>query len=109
MLHGAIIEIDDDGGHQRLEVPSRIASEPALGIAAALVRAQPGILEQGHDLLEIREILLAGPGTEPQTAWDGATIANGIGWSPDGDLAYWNDTPRRGGRRVRAPGRGRRP
>lgn len=34
-----------------------------------------------------------GPGTEPVTAWGGATVSNGLGWSPDGALAYWNDTP----------------
>ncbi len=34
-----------------------------------------------------------GPGSEPQTGWDGASISNGIAWSPDGALAYWNDTP----------------
>lgn len=34
-----------------------------------------------------------GPGHDPAVAWDGASISNGIGWSPDGTLAYWNDTP----------------
>lgn len=34
-----------------------------------------------------------GPGTEPVRAWGGATICNGLGWSPDGSRAYWIDTP----------------
>lgn len=134
MLHGAIIEIDDDGGHQRLEVPSRIASmlRPRVG-GGAVVGLENGIgLARQEDLSDLEQIVTLfedsglrtneggcdpqgrlwlgdmayektegassvyrwdGPGTEPQTAWDGATIANGIGWSPDGDLAYWNDTP----------------
>ena len=128
MLHGAIIEIDDDGGHQRLEVPSRIASmlRPRVG-GGAVVGLENGIgLARQEDLSDLEQIVTLfedsglrtneggcdpqgrlwlgdmayektegassvyrwdGPGTEPQTAWDGATIANGIGWSPDGDLA----------------------
>ena len=34
-----------------------------------------------------------GPGAEPQRAWGGATICNGLGFSPDGARAYWVDTP----------------
>ncbi|MDO4901806.1 SMP-30/gluconolactonase/LRE family protein [Actinomyces sp.] len=34
-----------------------------------------------------------GPGSEPLTAWGGATICNGLGFSPDGGTAYWTDTP----------------
>lgn len=29
---------------------------------------------------------------EPTRAWGGATICNGLGWSPDGSLAYWTDS-----------------
>ena len=34
-----------------------------------------------------------GPGAEPRRAWGGATICNGLGFSPDGTRAYWIDTP----------------
>lgn len=33
------------------------------------------------------------PGAEPETALDAVTISNGIDFSPDGRLAYYNDTP----------------
>ena len=36
-----------------------------------------------------------GPGTRPVRAWGGATTANGLGFSPDGALGYWTDTPTR--------------
>ncbi len=36
-----------------------------------------------------------GPGTAPVLAWSGATTANGLGFSPDGELGYWVDTPTR--------------
>lgn len=31
--------------------------------------------------------------SEPVRAWGGATIANGLGFSPDGSRGYWIDTP----------------
>ncbi|MDU0348081.1 SMP-30/gluconolactonase/LRE family protein, partial [Actinomyces sp. MRS3W] len=34
-----------------------------------------------------------GPGAQPMRAWGGATICNGLGFSPDGTVAYWIDTP----------------
>ncbi|WP_303323568.1 SMP-30/gluconolactonase/LRE family protein [Actinomyces radicidentis] len=34
-----------------------------------------------------------GPDAQPVTAWDGATICNGLGFNPDGTCAYWTDTP----------------
>mgnify|MGYP000844298840 FL=1 len=34
-----------------------------------------------------------GPGAGPRRAWGGATICNGLGFSPDGTRAYWIDTP----------------
>lgn len=34
-----------------------------------------------------------GPDGKPVTAWGGATICNGLGFSPDGTHAYWTDTP----------------
>ncbi|CED91389.1 SMP-30/gluconolactonase/LRE family protein [Actinomyces succiniciruminis] len=34
-----------------------------------------------------------GPGAAPVRAWGGATICNGLGFSPDGGTTYWTDTP----------------
>src|SRR6266536_1375453 len=36
-----------------------------------------------------------GPGGEVVTVLDGVTVSNGIGWSPDGLLMYYVDTPTR--------------
>ena len=33
------------------------------------------------------------PGGEVETALDSVTVSNGIDWSPDGHLAYYDDTP----------------
>jgi sugar lactone lactonase YvrE len=33
------------------------------------------------------------PDLRPETVFENVTTSNGIGWSPDGSLAYYNDTP----------------
>lgn len=34
-----------------------------------------------------------GPEGDPQVVLDAVTVSNGLDWSPDGSLAYYNDTP----------------
>lgn len=134
MLHGAVVEIDDDGAARRLPVPSDVAAviRPRTG-GGAVVATESGIaLGRAEDLSDlVEEVTLFsdsslrnneghcdpdgrfwvgnmsyeqidgaatvyrwdGPGHEPAIGWSEATIPNGLGFSPDHSLAYWNDTP----------------
>ncbi|KAA9394858.1 SMP-30/gluconolactonase/LRE family protein [Kocuria coralli] len=134
MLHGAVVEVDDDGDHRRLDVPSQVAAviRPRLG-GGAIVATESGIaLGRAEDLSDLTEVVSLfddpgirnneghcdpagrfwigtmaydqaegaatvyrwdGPGHEPAVGWGDATVCNGLGFSPDHTLAYWNDTP----------------
>lgn len=134
MLHGAVVEIDDDAAPHRLEVPSSVAAviRPRSD-GGAIVATESGIaMAKAEDLSDLEEVVALfqdskirnneghcdpegrfwvgtmaydqtegaatvyrwdGPGHEPSVGWRNATVSNGLGFSPDHSLAYWNDTP----------------
>ncbi|MCL3777284.1 MULTISPECIES: SMP-30/gluconolactonase/LRE family protein [unclassified Actinomyces] len=84
MLHGAVIEIDDDGAHRRLAVPSRVASviRPRVG-GGALVATERGVaLGREEDLSDLAEAVELYP--------DPTIRTNEGGCDPDG--RFWIGT-----------------
>jgi len=80
MLHGAVIEVDDDGSHRRLAVPSRVASviRPRTG-GGALVATERGVaLGRAEDLSDLEEVV--------ELYADPTIRTNEGGCDPDGRL-----------------------
>lgn len=80
MLHGAVIEVDDDASHRRLAVPSRVASviRPRTG-GGALVATERGVaLGRAEDLSDLEEVV--------ELYSDPTIRTNEGGCDPDGRL-----------------------
>ena len=105
MFAGDVLSLRPDGEVDRRHVGAIAAAmRPRTGGGAVhavergfMLEAADGTLTPLDELWDDAGLRMNEGGCDPdgnvQQVLDGATVSNGLEWSPDGRLAYYNDTP----------------
>ncbi|MFJ8045672.1 SMP-30/gluconolactonase/LRE family protein [Kitasatospora sp. NPDC096147] len=110
-LDGTVLRWRPGTAPERAAVAARPEPDPTRarlndGAVDPLGRLWVGSIGHRRPLEPVARLHLLAPGRPPAVLLDGMLAANGIGWSPDGSLAYVVDTGHRRIHRLRLAGDG---